>query len=204
MKTIRELTLEFIHKNQAASVTEISAALHVTRMDIRYHLKQLTADGKIERFRSVKPVSKGRPTYLYRIPSQAEPNNYRQIAKILLSPNLKINSEEDLAVFLANEMAAEIPTARQQIRRINQLMRYLNDHGYRAGWEAFHNGPRIIFRNCPYAEILGDYPELCKMDRRLLEMYLSFDFEQVQKIDRETGKYPSCIFTANHRKLKNE
>ena len=196
--------LEYIYKNQAASVAELSAALQVTRMDIRYHLKQLTKDGKIERLRSVKTTSKGRPTYFYRIPTRAEPNNYRQIANILLSHNSKINSEEDLVVFLATEMAAEIPTARQQIRRLNQLMRYLNDHGYRAGWEAFHNGPRILFRNCPYAEILGDHPELCGMDRRLLEKYLTIDFEQVQKIDRESGKIPGCIFISDLRKPKNE
>jgi predicted ArsR family transcriptional regulator len=200
MKSIRDLILEFFDKNQSASVSDLSLALHVTRADVRYHLKQIAAEGGIERFKTIKSDQKGRPGHLYRIPPKAQPNNYLQIAKILLSLDFILQGKDDLPATLAAAMAASIPAPKQRIRQLNQLMRFLDDHGYRASWEAFHTGPRILFRNCPYSEILQDHPEFCKMDRILLEKYLSIDFEQVQKIERETGKFPSCIFLVNNRK----
>lgn len=201
MKSVRKLIVEFIQKNHAASAAELSDSLQVTRADIRYHLKELLNEKTIEIAPGGEIMRRGRPAHLYRIAPGAQADNYLQIADILLSiASGSTNIPEDKIEILAHEILSQMPQAKQQIRKLNQLIRYLNEHGYRAGWEAYRSGPRIHFRNCPYAAIIQRHPELCKMDRIILEKSLQTGFEQVQKIDRQSGQFTTCIFIAANGK----
>ncbi len=197
MKNVRKLVLGFIEKNHAASAADLSDSLQVTRADIRYHLKQLLNEKAIEIAPGGEINRRGRPAHLYRIAPGAQADNFLQIADILLSiPAGSTNVAEERIEILAHEILSQMPQAKQQIRKLNQLIRYLNEHGYRAGWEAHRSGPRLSFRNCPYAAIIQRHPELCKMDKIILEKSLETGFEQVQKIDRQSGQFTSCIFIA--------
>ncbi len=88
----------------------------------------------------------------------------------------------------ANELRA--PSA----RRIASLVSRLNALHYQANWEAGAQGPRILFRHCPYAEIIQAHPELCRMDAELLSQRLGARATQVSKIDLRLGGSPHCIF----------
>jgi predicted ArsR family transcriptional regulator len=202
VKNIHDLILELIQKNQTASAAELSVSLQVTRADIRYHLKQLLENHKIEPAATLKSSGKGRPTVIFRLSSKAQLNNYLQIADLLLSTTSHAEEKNETAEILAASMAKAVPNTMQRTRQLNQLISFLDDHGYRAGWEAFPDGPRILFRNCPYSGLIKNHPELCKMDQILLEKVLGIHFDQLQKIDPDSVKIPACVFKIS--KQQNE
>jgi len=197
MKSSHELILEFLQANPASSAAEISQALHLTRADIRYHISLLKAQNLIEMSASRKASHKGRPTRLYRLATGSQSNNLAGIVDALLTIQTDSDSQvNDLAV----HFASAIPPARQRTAQLNNLIAFLNSHGYFSRWEAHANGPRILFRNCPYAAVISRHPELCTMDVEILSTYLGLEFQQTARIDLERGAVPACIFKIRTKK----
>ena len=200
MKSVRELIFDYLQKGYSASAAELSLSLHVTRADIRYHLKQLLEDRVIEKSVIVRPEYKGRPTQLYRLSRRAQPENYMQLSEALLSISEESNANVKIFDQLAAFMAGKIPNAKHRATQLNRLISALNEHEYEASWEAYVNGPRIIIKNCPYAALLPEHPELCAMDRKIIENYLGARFNQAAKIEQKTRKSPaSCVFMLETR-----
>src|SRR5674476_107890 len=86
MKSTRELILDFLgQKKLAASASELSQDLHLTKADIRYHLKQLLEQQIIEKVIIRPPVHKGRPTQFFRLTVKSQANNFSFLAEALLS-----------------------------------------------------------------------------------------------------------------------
>ncbi|MEK6220665.1 MAG: hypothetical protein N2D54_00260, partial [Chloroflexota bacterium] len=78
--------------------------------------------------------------------------------------------------------------------KLGEAVDRLNELKYRAHWEAHSDGARIIFGQCPYAEIIGEHPELCQMDAELLNNLIHSSVRQESKI----AYYPlgphKCVF----------
>ena len=78
----------------------------------------------------------------------------------------------DLLAGVAERMAisAMIPDAPMHVR-LDHIVAYLNKNGYSANWHLNGNGANHILTitNCPYEQVSSENPELCKMDRRLIE-----------------------------------
>ncbi len=199
MKTIRELILEYLQKNHPTSVAELSQMLHVTKADIRYHLKELASAGEIEKAATIQPNWKGRPTRLYQLAERARPGNYRRLADALLTINEESGMSSAVIKQLAERLAQEIPSAKHRTTQLNRLVSFFSDNAYEAVWEAYANGPRIIFRSCPFAAILPRHPQLCTMDSQVIENYLNLHFNQVSKIEPGKGNVPTCVFMINSR-----
>ena len=198
MKSSHDLILEYLQANPASSAAEISQALHLTRADIRYHISLLKAQNLIEMSASRKATHKGRPTRLYRLAASSQSNNLAGLVDALLM----IQTDGDILVNdLAVHFASTIPPARQRSAQLNRLIAFLNSHGYLSRWEAYANGPRILFRNCPYAAIIFKHPELCMMDVEILSTYLGLDFHQTARIDLDQGTVPACIFKIRSKKM---
>ena len=70
----------------------------------------------------------------------------------------------------------------------------LNELHYQARWEASAAGPRLIMGHCPYAAIVADHPELCRMDAFLLETRLNASVEQIAKLQLSEKSLPFCAF----------
>jgi hypothetical protein len=70
----------------------------------------------------------------------------------------------------------------------------LNDHHYQASWEARLSGPRIYFRNCPYAALLGDYPELCDLDKLILDALVRKSSRKIDKVGVNNIRRLYCVF----------
>ena len=66
-------------------------------------------------------------------------------------------------------------------KRLALLIEKLNEMHYQAHWEAGADGPRVIFGRCPFAKIIENHPELCKMDTAMLEMSLARPVAQFSK-----------------------
>ena len=63
--------------------------------------------------------------------------------------------------------------ASQPMKTTGFVIEKLNEMHYQARWEAGAQGPRVIFGRCPFAKIIENHPELCKMDAAMLEMSLA-------------------------------
>ncbi len=175
MKTVRDLILDYLHKNRHATVAEMSQALHVTKADVRYHLKELAACGEIEKAATVQPAWKGRPTRLFQLTDKARPGNYQRLADALLSFCDASAMTAPAISQVAEQMAQSIPHARQRAAQLNRLVSFFSANAYNATWEAHAKGPIIIFRNCPYAAILSLHPQLCAMDSQIMEKFLDIE-----------------------------
>jgi predicted ArsR family transcriptional regulator len=196
MPGVRETILSYLNSHPQGSVTELSIAMQVTPADVRYHLKLLTKSGLLER----KPLSgvprKGRPRFLYSLSGRSLPDNYQGLARAMLSmtafpgsPGLEIDR-------LARELVDSTDLANSGAIKLADLVKRLNKLGYQAHWEAYVQGPRVIFRNCPYASLAADFPVLCQVDRRILEISLDSFFSQTSKTALAGGAARRCVFKA--------
>jgi predicted ArsR family transcriptional regulator len=79
-------------------------------------------------------------------------------------------------------------------RRLTQAVDLLNELHYQARWEAGIDGARIILGHCPYATIIANFPELCRMDAFLLEQRTGSPVEQLSRLQPSVKGYPFCTF----------
>jgi predicted ArsR family transcriptional regulator len=203
-KPTRQRILDFLTKYTSSSAEEISDALSMTKENIQYHLKRLRLDGFIELDMTIKNNNKirGRPTLFYRLAGPVYPSNINHLAGCLLQFLLKDETTNNGQKLLLGELARLMfkPAGTLNLSQALQLaVRQLNEHHYRASWEARLKSPRIIFKNCPYAALLKDYPELCNMDMLILETLVGNSVQQIAR--KQFGRSGSsiCVFELNAR-----
>jgi predicted ArsR family transcriptional regulator len=192
---------QYILSHGPSSAKELSLALRLTLPNIRHHLEHMLAGGWIEVAGQRPAKARGRPTTLYALRSAMQPNNFIQLADVLLQETLSSLSSEQRKAFLhgvAQRMAKANGRPPQKLTpRLNQIVLFLNQMHYQARWEAHAEGPRIFFGNCPYAALLPEHPELCVMDAYLLEALLGTG---VELTTRQTPGAPLpnwCIFSCH-------
>lgn len=174
--TTRELILRFLHLHPLTSAAEIARTLSSTKANIQYHLQDLLAAGLVERTPQTVNERRGRPVYAYRITEHPPDPAFLALLRALLG-QLRANGSGALdAVALALLPAESLPSNR--ILRINRIITWLNERGYQARWEVHHSGPRIFFQRCPFGELVHEYPELCQIDLRLLNIALGTNLIQ--------------------------
>lgn len=189
--------LEFIRKNQTATVRDLSLALGVTRANITYHLRRLKQQSKIELVPPRHKAVRGRAEQRFQLATGTRANNYQTLTETLLGLIEQTGGlGEDAFATIGRSLAENIslppglPT-----QRLNRLCGYLNRHGYQASWIAGRQGPQIILKNCPYAELVNKKPGLCRMDCALFSNSLSLNFEQVERINFSAGLVGVCRFS---------
>jgi predicted ArsR family transcriptional regulator len=195
----RERILAHLQEYRTTTAAELSRTLSLTRADIRYHINVLIKEGRLELIskNAEQPAQRGRPTQYYRLTDSSAPGNYPNLASSLMNIIALEFSPKDqekillkLAITLANGFVW-LPGAAQ---RFTRAVRHLNQMYYRARWEASAAGPRFILRSCPYAAIIDQHPEICRMDLLLLEHLTQISLEQTEKMNRISGVPPACIF----------
>jgi predicted ArsR family transcriptional regulator len=170
---------------------ELSEALSKTRANIQYHLKRLAADGLIT---PVTPFfttpERGRPRQYYALSPREKPDNLTLLAGALLRLYLDLSPDQEIDPDKLAALAQAILLPKAPISsstsRLSHQVKELTARGYQARWEAHAGGPEIIFRNCPYAALIADHPELCQMDALLLKNNLGITFRQISKIKLPT------------------
>ena len=189
MVTARQKVLAYFIKTRTASAREISRALKMSPATVRHHLRVMVADGRLEMSFMRALDGRGRPEKVYSLPQSALGDNLAVLGDaVLAEAGSSVRMEA-----LAKRLAGDSNFANQPIsRRLNQSVEKLNEMNYHARWEAGSQGPRLIFTHCPYAAILQKHPELCKMDRELLENLVGYSAAQIFKIGTEAS--PICVF----------
>lgn len=200
MISTRQKILDYLREHHQATAPEISKALNMTRENIRYHLGELLEAGLVEAVPSTngKPRGRGRPVRIYRPSNAQRPNNLLQLASLLLDAFQETSAgcaDPNLALRrFATAMLDNEPYPKNLTQRLNKVLQSLNQKRYQARWEARPQGPLLILRNCPYAALLPEHPELCQIDAYFLEAMTGQAVEQAARMDPFTGHPPACLF----------
>ncbi len=188
MNIFRKRLMEYISQNPGLNSRELGLALDRSSADIRYHLSRMIQQGDLTR--SPHPQQgRGHPLFTYSVSTNTQPDNLPSLCSILLDQLL--SSPQGLSN-TARELSLKAPPTSGTISQtMTRLITHLNQMNYAATWEAYRSGPRVMFHNCPYALLLKQHPQLCQMDRYLLEFSLHMPASQETSL--QSGAR-SCIF----------
>ena len=189
MTTARQKVLAYLNKTRSAAAREIARSLKMSPATVRYHLRVLAADGRLEMLSVRGRDARGRPEKIYSLPRAALGDNLAALSDALLT---EAGSQVQVEA-LAERLAGGFSYASQPLaKRLNLTVEKLNQMNYHAHWEAGSEGPRILFGHCPYAAILEKHPELCQMDQAMLKKLMGQSAKQIFKIGKEGSSV--CVF----------
>lgn len=200
IKPTEDRILELLKKNQQATCLELASILGMTKANVLYHLQKMVQQKLVEAASRKHSEGRGRPVKLYRLRREALENDYPALCDLILESLLaggppQQTSEQKMAV-LGEQMAKRVGAMGSMIQRLNQLVHFLNRHGYQANWEAHQHGPVIFFRNCPYAALQQKFPCLCVMDGEMLRRTLLLWMRPDRTGDNPARKQPFlCRFS---------
>ena len=197
MQTTRQRILQYLEKNRQATAPELSQVLNLTQANIRHHLDILERDGKIEAVGELPSGGRGRPTLVYMAARAEQTSSLEVLASVLLRQLLEGASsrkQDNLLTNLAGRLAGSGPRRGSITIRLGSATQYLNDLNYKAHWEAHADAPHIFLGHCPYAQIITQHPELCQMDKHLLERLTGERVDQVEKQTRSPQGPTHCRF----------
>lgn len=186
MQQTRKHILEILKEHKEATIDEIVTALtarigKITAVTVRHHLEILRGDGLVAAPTVRRRSAPGRPQYVYSLTERAAdyfPNNYQGLAAGLIEqmktqlPSTQMN---DILEGVAKRMVddALIPDAPLNVR-LDHVVSYLNSNGYSAEWYSNGTGNHVLsVNNCPYEQVSCENPEICTMDRKLIEGLIS-------------------------------
>jgi len=200
----RTRIIDYLRKEQTASVRELARVLALTGADIRHHLSILIAADAVTVVGRRKEA-RGRPVNLYALSQRMGGDNLDRLAGAILTEWLggqesgdhRSESLKAIASRLAGMQAEdEVPSL---LRRLAEMVEHLNLLHYQSRWEATASGPRLILGHCPYAAIVAEHPELCIMDRYLLTAGLGSSVEQTVKLQSNAKGLLYCEFLIGSR-----
>jgi predicted ArsR family transcriptional regulator len=201
--SVRHRYLAYFRKYQTASAADLARFMNVTAANVRHHLAGLMADGLIEKVDIRQGVQRGRPIMIYGLSRLVQGDNITQLMDVILTEwigNLGENEIDDGLNRIAGQMIENGPIASGHIsKKLGLAVEQLNKKHYHAHWEAHGSGPRVIFESCPYASVLSNHPELCRMDLKILENYFGGNVEQLARRERGARNIPVCIFTIHEK-----
>jgi predicted ArsR family transcriptional regulator len=189
MTTSRQKILSYLMKTRTASAREVARALKMSAATVRHHLRVLVSDGRLNVASVREREERGRPEKVFSLPRAALGDNLSALADALLTDagtSVRMDA-------LAKQLAGESTLANHPIaKRLNLVVERLNQMNYHARWEAGPDGPRIILGHCPYAAIIEKHPELCRMDKAMLDEWMGRSAAQLSKIEQDGSSV--CVF----------
>ncbi len=103
--------------------------------------------------------------------------------------------QDEILNRLASRLLPPSPIETKNLtQRLSQSVQHLNRMNYQARWEAHAQGPRLILQHCPYAAIVADHPEVCRMDQFLLSHLLSLPAQQLSRLEKTPSGFRQCVF----------
>jgi len=201
MKTTRQKILEYLDVKDVATAEELSKHLKRTPANIRHHLSILVGQGSIEVSGLNSSHERGRPAQLYTLVKLSHLTNLDRLSSALLHELITGLSAEELTARLLSisQHLCDLPdiTRKNPTRRLYAAIAALNSMHYQANWEARKDAPRIMLNHCPYAAILPDHPELCRLDSILIEQMLEAEATLIAKLVLTAQGTRHCIFSVS-------
>ncbi len=186
MQETRRYILDILKDRGESTVDDLVAELRTLRSDsitavtVRHHLNELLKENLVMCPQLLHRTSPGRPRHIYTLTEDAKdhfPNNYQPLASRLLQQITEQFPPQQVNVILqgvAEQMAAEAGIADMPLtERLDKVVAYLNEHGYKASWEKLDEESYVLrTTNCPYHHIAETSHSLCEMDMRLIASLL--------------------------------
>jgi predicted ArsR family transcriptional regulator len=176
----------------------------MTSANVRHHLSILLDEGAIQVAGKRQAHGPGRPSFLYMLTDQVRQHNLGVLASALLREQLESTDGEaqsralkSIARRLGGGKAG--PTNASLTQRLQRAVERLNQQHYDARWEAHAEAPQIILGHCPFAEILPDHPELCRIDSYQLEGLLGAPVRHKAKLARDSRGRTYCLFAVGKK-----
>ena len=194
----RSRILAHLRKQQTLSVRELSRTLRMTGANIRHHLAVLKANDLVE-IVGQQREGRGRPSIIYGLPRHVLGDGLDELSAALLNVWLgglpPMEQEAGLRAvagrigegFMGDRTGA-LP------KRLIEMVRFLDQFHYQAHWEAGAAGARVILGHCPYAGIIEKHPELCLLDKFLLEGCLGQGVVQSARLESTDQRLTQCTF----------
>lgn len=176
----KEAILQYLLKENQASVQDIAEAMKISPQATRRHLKDLLEQGLIE-YDLVK-VKTGRPQYLYSLSRQGRdrfPQNYGEFAVSFLDTLKETVGENEVSRVLQKQWQKKAQnylksmTGKSLEEKVRQLVTLRKDEGYMAELFVVEKNPPQFFlseHNCAISEVAESYPQVCSHE---LEMFCS-------------------------------
>lgn len=200
MQTVRNHIIEILKENGTATVAELAEKLGMAQVSVRHHLDILVGEDLVESSGVRRRNGAGRPSQVYSLTPEAAklfPQRHQILANEMLSAmKTLLPAEEVRGVFLrlAEKTAQDAPLAHtdQQLEdRLDQVTEFLSGKGYTARWEVTDGRYRLFTCNCPYSGVSENNPELCEMDRTMLQHLMP---EGVRRETRIADGAPRCAY----------
>jgi predicted ArsR family transcriptional regulator len=194
MQDTRRHILDILKERGQSTVDDIVEELqkrrgNITAVTVRHHLTRLQEEQLITAPQLKHRSAPGRPQHVYMITDEAKehfPNNYQPLVTRLLEQlgeHLPQNQVNVIFEGVADQMAAEACILEAPLQeRLNQVVSYLNEHGYNAHWEKHLDGYVLRTINCPYHHISEKNQSLCEMDMRLIASLLGVVPRMMERI----------------------
>ncbi|MCB9454849.1 MAG: DeoR family transcriptional regulator [Anaerolineaceae bacterium] len=184
MQETRQHILEILKEHGQATVDDIVAELQqrrgaITAVTVRHHLNRLHEDGLITAPELRRRSTPGRPQHIYMLTEKAKdffPDNYQPVTTALLkelSNHLPTSTINVILEATASRMAQDACIGADSLpQRLDQVVEYLNQHGYDASWQPHAEGYALETANCPYHEVSEPNHVLCSMDMHFVASLL--------------------------------
>ena len=183
IKSTRQRIIDLLIKQDQADAAEISRALSVTQSDVRYHLSRMEREGLILVVKPKQSGRRGRPARRFSLVSKSKQDNFDILTRALLL-SLQENFDDEQKDEFLDQIVEQIPGDFEPGgplgKRLVQAIDQLNLYNYQARWEAHTDAPIVIFDRCPFAPLRDDFPDLCKLDSKLLANLLMENVSQVE------------------------
>jgi predicted ArsR family transcriptional regulator len=192
--------VEYLQRRSPATIKELEDLLGITTTAVRQHLNTLQAEGYVER--RLVHAGVGRPHHVYCTTARTQELfacHCDDLALTLLEEVFQLEGAERTAQLLervGERLAGKYTSAVQASLlhdRVSQLADALNGHGVLADAAV---GEVITLRtyNCPFHELAQDHPEICEMDRGMLQKVLG---AEVQLSECMLEGHSGCVFTVH-------
>ncbi len=169
--------LQYLQRNSEATVKVLAALVGVSSTAVRDHLVHLQAEGLIDV--RAERYGPGRPRLVYTLSDAARsrfPKQYDRLITGLLRELIAVEGAEKVDQLLtrvsrrlADEYSGHMEGTNMGAR-LDELRLLLEQRGVPA--EVVAAGDGISLFACPFHDIAQDHPEVCSMERQMIEYAL--------------------------------
>jgi predicted ArsR family transcriptional regulator len=169
--------LQYLQRNSEATVKTLAALVGVSSTAVRDHLLHLQAEGLIDV--RAERYGPGRPRLVYTLSNAARsrfPKQYDRLITGLLRELIAVEGAEkvdQLLTRVSRRLADEYSDHMEGTNmgaRLDELRLLLEQRGVPA--EVVAAGDGISLFACPFHDIAQDHPEVCSMERQMIEYAL--------------------------------
>lgn len=195
---MRRRLLEYMQVKKVVSAAELARAFKITAADARHHLASLEEDGVVQII-DTRVRGRGRPTQMYGLTIELDRNNLDALIKAVLSEWLGGVSSEETKEAALDRIATHFldgypPPEGNLTQRLNRAVRQLHDMHYQARWEAHITAPRLVITHCPYATVISEHPEICRIDELLFGKLLGIPVALISRLGKNEHGEVQCVF----------